>query len=595
MFCPDTSYQEFISRCQSFLDPKSVYYCDGTKKEYERLSRELLDKGFAKKLNGADRLYFHSDEKDVARVENRTFICSKRKCDAGVTNNWLDPDEMKDKLSSLFKGSMRGRVMYVIFYLMGPIDSAYSKLGLEITDSPYVVLNMHLMTRMGDEVLKRFKQGQEFSVGVHSVGYPLKAGQKDIAWPCNDEKYIAHFPQENSVYSYGSGYGGNALLAKKCFALRLASCQARDEGWLAEHMLIIAVTNPKGIKRYFAAAFPSACGKTNLAMMESQLEGYKLECVGDDIAWMHIGSDGHLYAINPENGFFGVAPGTSLKTNPNAMKSIEKKAIFTNVALTDEGEVWWEGMDKPRPKNVMNWKGQRPSDDSIEPLSHPNARFTTNIKNCPILDSKAEDPKGVKIDGIIFGGRNSKIMPLVLESFSFEHGVFLGACLSSEKTAASEGKTGELRHDPFAMLPFCGYNMADYFSHWMSFRKFKMPKIFHVNWFRKGDDTDFLWPGYCENMRVIKWMYERLDNTVTSAEKTPLGYVAKKDDLDISGLNLKPDVLEKLLGVDPDDYADYVRDLRKYFDNFKEALDPLLLKQLDQLESRIYEGCSPKS
>jgi phosphoenolpyruvate carboxykinase (GTP) len=594
MFNAFESYHDFVKNCQEFLKPERIVFCDGSKHEYHDLCMQLVSRGVATKLKGKGRYYFHSDPKDVARVEKSTYICSEKKSDAGCTNNWVDPKEMIKRIGPLFKGCMKGRTMYVIFYAMGPLDSPYSRLGIEITDSEYVVINMHLMTRMSGDLRARFDRGEKFSVGVHSVGCPLEKGQEDLSWPCNEQKYIAHFPEKNCVYSFGSGYGGNALLAKKCFALRLASYQANKEGWLAEHMLIIGITNPQGVKRYFAAAFPSACGKTNLAMMESKLKGYKLECVGDDIAWMHIGDDGHLYAVNPENGFFGVAPGTSYKTNPNAMRCIENEALFTNVALTDDNDVWWEGIDSERPENIRNWKGQRVTGDTAELLSHPNARFTTNVKNCPILDENADNPKGVRIDAIIFGGRNSNIMPLVFESFDFEHGVFLGESLSSEKTAAAEGRAGEMRHDPFAMLPFCGYNMTDYFAHWMSFSKFKMPKIFHVNWFRKTQEGKYMWPGYSENMRVMRWIFERVEGKASEPKKTVLGLVPAIEDLDLQGLDIDESELKQLLEVRSKDYVEYAKDLKAFFTQFGAELDPKSQRQLDLLQERVHENCCSK-
>lgn len=585
MLTKSRKLDDFISEIGTLCCPKEIVICDGSSAEYDRICLEMEKKGTFIALKREGCWYARSDPEDVARVEGRTFICSKKKEDAGPTNNWSEPFEMKQKLKKLFSGCMKGRIMYVVPYCMGPIGSKLAKYGVEFTDSPYVVVNMKIMTRMGKDALAMIEKGEDFVPGVHSVGMPLKEGQKDVSWPCNQEKYIVHFPEEREIWSYGSGYGGNALLGKKCLALRIASVIARDEGWLSEHMLILGITNPQGEKRYFAAAFPSACGKTNLAMMMPSLPGWKVECVGDDIAWMQFGEDGRLYAINPENGFFGVAPGTNDQTNPNAMKTIEKNTIFTNVALTKDLDVWWEGMSLP-PESLTDWKGQEWRKGSTTKAAHPNSRFTAPIDQCPSIDKAYQSLKGVPIDAIIFGGRRASLMPLVMEAHSWAGGVLMGAGQSSEKTAAAKGSVGDLRHDPFAMLPFCGYNMADYFSHWLSLEKpnRQMPKIFSVNWFRKGANGKLLWPGYGENIRVLKWMFERLDKTA-KAKKEPPGNLPIE--LSFEGLNVDKQAQKELLQIDREGFVSYVQDLKEYFKIFGEKFPKNLIDELNRIEKEL--------
>ena len=589
---------EWVNECAALMTPDAVEWCDGSEAEYQRMAKITLDSGVATPLKKRpNSLLFRSEPSDVARVENRTYIASKNKDDAGPTNNWIDPVELKTTMKALYKGCMKGRTLYVIPFSMGPIGSDISKIGIELTDSEYVVMNMHIMTRVGTKVLEVLGSDGEYVPCLHSVGKPLAEGESDNGlWPCAplDKKYIAHFPEERLIWSYGSGYGGNALLGKKCLALRIASVQARDEGWMAEHMLILKITNPEGVSKHVAAAFPSACGKTNLAMLVPTIPGWKVETVGDDIAWMKFGSDGKLYAINPEAGFFGVAPGTSTDSNPNAMHSIEKDTVFTNVGLTEDGDIWWEGIGYPAPGKLIDWKGNEWEQGKSEgTAAHPNGRFTAKASNCPSIASNWEDPKGVAIDAILFGGRRPSTIPLVHEAESWEHGTFMGSIVGSEITAAAlDLKVGSVRRDPMAMLPFCGYNMGEYFQHWINLGKkpgVKLPKVFFVNWFRKMADGRWLWPGFGENSRVLEYIFNRCDGKAKTVD-TPIGKIPAKGEISLPKGVSEAD-MDELLKVDVEGWKKEVADIRaNHYPKFGERMPKELWAFLDRLESRLNQA-----
>ncbi|WP_246126282.1 phosphoenolpyruvate carboxykinase (GTP) [Nesterenkonia populi] len=585
----------FVQQIADLTTPDSVWWVDGSEQEHQKLTDQLVEAGTLTRLTSSDfpnSFAAFSDPADVARVESRTFICSEEERDAGFTNNWVDPSEMRETLSGVFEGAMKGRTMYVIPFVMGHLDSEAPKFGVEVTDSAYVVASMRIMARIGTDVLRRMEELDAFFVpAVHSVGAPLEPGQEDVPWPCNEEKYIVHFPETREIWSYGSGYGGNALLGKKCYALRIASAMARDEGWLAEHMVILKLTSPQGKSYHLSAAFPSACGKTNLALIDPSLEGWKAETLGDDITWIRPGKDGEFRAINPEAGYFGVAPGTGWHTNANAMRAIAKgNTIFTNCALTDDGGVWWEGMTEEPPAHLTDWRGNDWTPDADRPAAHPNARFCTPIDQTDMLADEYFQPEGVKLDAILFGGRRKTTVPLVTEARDWNHGIFFGATLSSETTAAQEGAVGNLRRDPMAMLPFIGYDAGDYLKHWVEVssqaEEDKLPKIFLVNWFRRGRDGKIAWPGFSENTRVLKWIIERIEGTA-EAQETVVGYTPTKSSIDVEGLDITEEELEDSITVRPEEWKEEIPDIEAWFDRFGESLPDSITAELEELKSRV--------